>query len=1137
VGAELLSAYAELHLHTNYSLLDGASHPEELIERARELGYRSLAITDHDNLFGAMVFARLCKEASIQPITGVELTLADDEHCLGQRHHLTLLAANRRGYGNLCRLVSLANGLDLGEQDQRERRRRDPCLPVARLAGHCAGLVCLTGCRQGKVPSLAAGCRVAEAEVALRRWVDWFGAERVFVELQDNLVHGDRARNRALARLARKVGIEIIATGDVHYHDQARHRLQDALVAIKNRTTLEESHQLRRPNREFHLRAPELQVRRFLEFPDAVANTLRVAEACSFDLTEDLGYRLPEPPVPTGHTADSWLAECCGRELANRYAPEERPDANARLGEELRLIRQHGLAGFFLVYKDVLDLARQVAEEVRAGAPRALADLPPGRGRGSSVGSLVCYLVGLSHIDPIRNRLFLGRFLNEEMHSLPDIDLDFPRDIREKLIERVHERWGPDRAALVATIPRYRIRSAIRDLGKALGLPEVELDRLAKLSEGYGSSRALREEMQRTPQFRPLVDAPVWKDLIELAWEIHDFPRHLSQHVGGMVIASDPLVECVPVQPAAWPNRYVCHWDKDSIDDARMVKIDFLGLGMLSLVEECLDLIAEHRGQVINLSRIAYDDQRVFRRIQEGDTVGVFQIESRAQAQMLPRTRPKDLDDLTVQVAIVRPGPIVGGAVNPYVKAREAIREGRKPTSKTTHHTVDEVLHETLGVVLFQEQVVQVAIHMGGMEAGEAERFRRAMSRRDWERSVGTYRDSFMRGALGKGVPEQVAADMFKNLEGFASFGFPKSHAAAFGLLAYQSAWLKEHYSAEFYCALYNNWPMGFYPPHVFTNDARRHDVDVRGPDVNVSGAACTVEGDAVRIGLGYVQELGKAGAEAVVAARDEASSFRSLFDFMHRTGVRTRAVENLIRVGAFSDLGLNRRELLWQLGLFGGGMQHGRLTGPSRPRQLRLALPTGQDQVYLPDFSAFDRVAADYEILKLSPEDHPMSFERMRLRLTGVASSDDLRAMQPHKWVVTAGLVVCRQRPATARGIVFLLLEDEFGLVNVLIPRELYEREGERMLVRTSAFLRISGPLEGHAGAVPMLKAERVERLSPAKSGEYPAKPGEGVPATGVPAKPASWGGESGEYPAKPGEGDEEVGAAMHMPEGKSWG
>jgi error-prone DNA polymerase len=1087
VDPALLNGYVELHLHTNYSLLDGASHPEELIERATALGYRALAVTDHDNLFGAMVFARHCKEASIQPITGVELTLAEDPW-QGPRHHLTLLAATREGYGNLSRLISLANGLDLPDQDRRERRRRDPCLPLHRLAEHCRGLVCLTGCRQGEVASLAAEGRMAEAEAALRRWIEWFGEGHVFVELQDNLAHGDRARNRTLTRLAGRVGVDTVATGDVHYHDRERHRLQDALVAIRSRTTLDESHRLRRPNREFHLRSPEHQARRFHEFPEAIANTLRVAGMCGFDLTQDLGYRLPEPPVPGGHTPDSWLADCCRKELRGRYREAERPTAEARLDEELRLIAQHGLAGFFLVYKDVLDLAREVAREVRGDAPRARVNLPPGRGRGSSVGSLVCYLVGLSHIDPLRNRLFLGRFLNEEMHSLPDIDLDFPRDIRERLIERVHERWGPDRAALVATIPRYRIRSAIRDLGKALGLPEVELDRLAKLSEGYGSSRALREEMLRIPQFRPLVEAPGWKDLVDLAWQIHDFPRHLSQHVGGMVIASDPLVECVPVQPAAWPNRYVCHWDKDSVDDARMVKIDFLGLGMLSLVEECLDLVAEHRGELVDLSRIEFDDERVFGRIQQGDTIGVFQIESRAQAQMLPRTQPRNLDDLTVQVAIVRPGPIVGGAVNPYVRAREAMRSpgggppAPPPPVEGMPPCVDAVLKDTLGVVLFQEQVVQVAICMG-LTAAEAERFRRALSRRDFERTVGTFRDTFMKGAEERRVPPQVAEKLFKNLEGFASFGFPKGHAAAFGLLAYQSAWLKERYPAEFYCALYNNWPMGFYPPHVFTNDARRHDVEVLGPDVNVSAARCTVEGDAVRIGLGYVHGVAGAGGEAVVAAREQDGRFRSLFDFVHRTGLPVRAVENLIRVGAFNQLGLNRRELLWQLGLFGSGLQQGRLTSGARPRprQLRLALPTSQDQVFLSDLSAFDRMAADYEIMKLSPEDHPMSFQRAWLDASGVASSQDLRALPAlpeRRRVEAAGLVVCRQRPSTANGIVFLLLEDEHGLVNVLVPRALCERDRERMLVRTSPFLRVGAILEGHAGAVPMLRAVSIDRL-----------------------------------------------------------
>lgn len=1079
----VLSGYAELHLHTNYSLLDGASHPEELIQRAVELGYRSLAITDHDNLFGAMVFARLCAEYGLQAVTGVELTLAGDppgmEDLGEERHHLTLLAETREGYGNLCRLISLANGIEEPDPERREERRLDPHLPVSLLAGHCRGLICLTGCRQGAVPLLAGRGRLGEAEALLRRWVGWFGAENVFVELQDNLVFGDRHRNRALAELAGRVGVGTAATGDVHYHERSRHRLQDALVAVRHRSTLEESHRVRRPNSEFHLRSPEQQARRFREFPEAVRNTVLIAARCEFDLTQDLGYRLPEPPVPDGHTPDTWLAECCRLALVERYpTEEERVKAEARLEEELGLIQQHHLAGFFLVYKEVLDLARRVAAEVRGESARGRANLPPGRGRGSSVGSLVCHLIGLSHIDPIRNHLFLGRFLNEEMDSLPDIDLDFPRDIRERLIETVHERWGRDRAALVATIPRYRIRSAIRDLGKALGLPAVELDRLAKLSEGYGSSRALQEEMERTPQFRSLVDAPGWKELIELSWDAHDFPRHLSQHVGGMVISSDPLVECVPVQPAAWANRYVCHWDKDSIDDARMVKIDFLGLGMLSLVEECLDLIHSSRGELVDLSRISFDDERVFSRIQQGDTVGVFQIESRAQAQMLPRTRPQNLDDLTVQVAIVRPGPIVGGAVNPYVKAREARRAGRSfELDRSIHSTVKDVLEETLGVVLFQEQVVQVAMAMGGMSPGQAERFRRAMNRRDWERNASGFRESFIDGALAQNVPREMAEDMFRNLEGFASFGFPKSHAAAFGLLAYQSAWLKERYPVEFYCALYNNWPMGFYPPHVFTNDARRHDVEILGPDVNVSAAACTVEGEAVRIGLGYVHGLGGAGAEAVTEARDQGGLFRSLFDFVHRTGLGSEPVENLIRVGAFGELGLNRRELLWQLGLFGGGLRH-RLRARAAPRQLRLALPTGQDQISLPDLTAYERMAADYEVMKLSPEDHPMSFQRTWLDLAGVSSSQDMRRLSPPQTVTTAGLVVCRQRPATAKGIIFLLLEDEHGLANVLVPRQLCEQERERMLVRTSAFLLIAGVLEGHAGAVPMLRATRIDPL-----------------------------------------------------------
>ncbi|MGH7904683.1 MAG: DNA polymerase III subunit alpha [Candidatus Dormibacteraceae bacterium] len=1078
MAAEVLTAapgHVELHLHTNYSLLDGASHPEELIERAARLGYRELAITDHDNLFGAMAFALACRERGIRPLTGLELTLDQDpdhDPDQGSRHHLTLLARNREGYGNLCRLASLVNGHGLEAQADRERRRLDPCLPLHQLRDRCGGVICLTGCRLGEVPRLAAAGDLEGALRALERWRDWFGPQNVYVELQMNLVHGDTPRNRALTELARRAGLRTVATGDVHYHEKRRHRLQDALVAIRHRTTLEESHRLRRPNAEFFLRSPEQVGRLFRDFPEALAGAAEVAARCAFDITKDIGYRLPAPPVPTGHDPGTWLRSLCEERLREKYAGPERGRAAKQLTEELALIEQHGLSGFFLVYHEVLKLAHEVAREVRGNSARGATNLPCGRGRGSSVGSIVCYLIGLSHIDPIRNRLFPGRFLNDRMTSLPDIDLDFPRDIRERLLERVHQRWGIDRSALVATFPRYRIRSAIRDFGKALGLPEPELDRLAKLTGGYASSRTVRSEMLAAPQFAPLVDAPGWRELIELAHEANDFPRHLSQHVGGMVISSEPLVECVPVQPAAWPGRYVCHWDKDSIDDARMVKIDFLGLAMLSLVEECLDLISENRGETVDLSRIDFEDARVYDRICEGDTVGVFQIESRAQSQMLPRTQPRSLDDLTVQVAIVRPGPITGGAVNPYVRRREAARrEGRQPRPESPHPCVEEILGETLGVVLFQEQVVQVAMAMGGMTAGEAEDFRRAMSRRDWERTGPRHREVFMAGAAAGWVPEEVAARMFESLCGFAAFGFPKSHAAAFALLAYQSAWLKEHHPPEFYCALYNNWPMGFYPPHVFTNDARRHGVLALRPDVNVSVARCAVEGDSVRIGLGYVHGLGDAGAEAVVSARAEGGPFRSPFDLAHRTGLRREALENLVRIGALDGFGGNRRELLWQLGLLGGGLGIGGLRRPPGARQLRLELPMEQDQVELDDLTAFDRMAADYSVLKLSPDAHPMTFLREELE-AGVLSSLELQAMAPapDRRLETAGLVVCRQRPSTAHGIVFLLLEDEHGMVNVLVPADLYERE--RVTVRTRAFLRVGGVLEGHAGAVPMIRA-----------------------------------------------------------------
>ncbi|PZC50348.1 MAG: error-prone DNA polymerase [Chloroflexi bacterium] len=1094
--------YVELHLHSNYSLLEGASSIDELIWTAQSQGHRALALTDHDGMFGAMEFARAAKEAGLQPITGLELTLAyppDPGASVAEplRSHLTLLAENQRGYANLCRLSSIAFGLEEESDAGKQERRLDPCLPIDRLAQHSDGLIVLSGCRDARIPRLAEAGRLRDARQELQRLIGWFGAKNVFVELQDNLVFNDRPRNHTLVELAEAAGVGVVGTGNVHYHRRERHRLQDVMVAIKHRKTLDQSHRERRPNPEFYLRAPERQARRFARYhPQAAANSVRIAQRCRFDLTQDMGYQLPAPPVASGRTPHEELAVVCRVRLRDKYggSPEEER-ASARLEHELRVIERQQLSGFFLIYHEIFTLAHEVAKEVRGeGTARARAGLPPGRGRGSSVASIVCYLIGLSHIDPIANNLTVNRFLNEEMQTLPDIDLDFARDIRERLIERVHAKWGKEHAALVAIFPTYQLRSAIRDVGKALGLPGAELDRLAKRANPHDGIGQLPDELARHPEYADRVESRGWRDLAELAQQLAGFPRHLSQHVGGIVISSEPLIDYVPCQPAAWPNRYLCHWDKDSIDDARMVKIDFLALGMLSMVEEATGLIAEQGARPVDLSRIDFADAEVYDDICRGDTVGVFQIESRAQIAMLPRTQPRSLDDITVQVSIVRPGPIVGGAVNPYVREREKQRAlGDRYRPPHVHACVDAILAETLGVVLFQEQVVEVARAMGGFGTGEAEQFRRAMSRKRSLEAMQRYEEKFMDGARERGVPRATAERMFQNLLGFAEFGFPKSHGAAFGLLAYQSTWLKHHHPSPFYCALFNNQPMGFYPPHVLTNDAKRHEIEVLRPDINASHAACTValpQADglgAVRVGLGYVRSVGAAGGARIDAERARGGDYQSLFDFVQRTGLSRESTQNLIRVGAFDVFGLNRRELLWQLGLFGEGMARAMLrqSVATPQRQLRLPLATAQDEVALPDFDAFQRMTADYALLALSPDSHPMQFLRPALG-EGVASSLHLKSLRAGESVEIAGLVVCRQRPLTARGIIFLLLEDEFGMVNVLVGQELGEQRKD--IIRTAPFVRVRGVLEKRAGEQRTLVAAEIREVVPSEVFQTPA-------------------------------------------------
>ena len=1046
-----MALYTELHCHSNFSFLEGASHIEELVLRARELGYEALALTDHNGLHGAMEFAQCARAWGLRPITGAEITLANG-------HHLTLLCETQRGYANLCRLLTHAH-LD--------HERGLPRIEPEVLAQHTEGLIALSGCRKGEVPSLVAQGHYREAEEAARRYMQWFaqtGARRggpgsFFVELQNNLVYGDAGRNHALADLAEHLGLGTVATGNVHYHVRERHRLEDVLVAIKHRTTLDASHRQRRENSEYYLKSPAEMAELFRDYPEAVANTLRIAERCQFDLTRDLDYRFPDYTVPEEETQDSHLRKLCYKEAERRYM-RVTSEVEERLEKELALVEHHGLAGFFLIHQEILQLAYRVAEEVK-GRP---CHSPPGRGRGSSVGSLICYLIGLSHIDPIANNLFLGRFLNEEMASVPDIDLDFPRDIREKLILRVYEHFGHEHVGLVATFPTYRIRSAVREVGKALGLPPAELDRLAKVSESYGSAKSVREEMGRMAHYRDKLGSPLWRHLADLVEQIAGFPRHISQHVGGMVISSRPLVELVPLEQSAMEGRVLMQWDKDSVDDARMIKIDFLALGMLSAVDETLDLIEEHHGKRIDLSRIDFKDERVYDSICAADTMGVFQIESRAQMQTLPRTRPQSLEDLTVEVAIIRPGPIVGGAVNPYINRRL----GREEVTYD-HPLLEPVLEETLGVVLFQEQVLQVSMALAGFSAGQAENLRRAMSRKRSKEAIEKLRGQFVEGCLNNGVSKRVAESAYRKIAGFAEFGFPKAHAAAFGLLAYQTAWLRMYYPTESLSALFNAQPMGFYGPHVLVNDGKRHGVNVLLPDINLSGANCAIEGDTVRIGLRYVKGLSEATAQKVAAERQQNRPFRSLFDFLERTRLKREPVENLIACGAFDDLGLERRELLWQIGLL--YRSDGR---NGRERQLALPLPTEQDMVELAPMSEWDRMVADYAILGLSPNYHPMAFLRPRLN-EGIVPSRMLESLPDGTPVEVAGLVVCQQRPGTAKGFVFVVIEDEFGLVNLVVKPGLHEQQ--RSLVRSEPFVIVQGELQRRDGTVNVI-AERFTAL-----------------------------------------------------------
>src|SRR3954449_3787709 len=1059
--------YVELHAHSAFSFLDGASTPMELAAAAASHGYPALALTDHDGVWGSMEFAHACKGFGVRPITGAELTLQGGRHII-------LLVESEAGYRNLCRLLTAAHA---HTRDNTARTLMQPWATVEQVEEHAEGLVCLSGCaRDGAAAGAFERGDTAGGERLARRLLGAFGRDRFRIELQRPYWRRDRARNRWLALLAERLDVPCLATGNVHSHDRRRAPAQDALVAIGLCETLEESEPRRRGNSTSALTSPGAMAARFAEYSEAVAETERIAERLRFDLTEQLGYRYPGSEDPG---ADAKLARLCNHHLGERYSGNARLlEAEWRLGEELAIIRKLGLSGFFLLHRDLLELAREVAAEVR-GPDSARSVLPPGRGRGSSVSSIVCYLTGLSHVDPVEADLFSGRFLNEETTSMPDIDLDFPRDIREALIPRVHERYGTEHSALVAAFPTYRPKGAVRDLGKALGLPSAEIDRVAKTVGFHQGAEEIERDLVAAlgPQ---RAGEPRWRALLPLAAEIMGLPRHSSQHPGGMVISTRPLIDVCPVVPAAMVGRQTVQWDKDSCADAGFLKIDLLGLGMLSAVERCVEEIGRVRGERLDLSRIPLDDPETFESIRAADTTGVFQIESRAQMQMLPRTQPRDLDDVIVQVALVRPGPIQGGAIHPYIERRKALREDPDFKVPYEHPLLEPVLEETLGTIVFQEQVIEVAMALSGFSSSEAEGLRRAMSRKRSEEAIREHHQRFLAGAAANGVSEEIAESVWNQIRGFSGFGFPKAHSAAFGLLAYQSAWLRIHYGPEFLCSLLNKQPMGFYPPDSLVHEAQRRGIRVAPVDANRSKVLCHVEspreednvrgGLQVRIGLGYVKGVKKDEMEALVAERERGGPYQGIAELASRSGAGLPSLEKLAWAGALDGIPAgsddDRREALWRVGVTGAGQ----LRRSGTPLALPMEPPAPPA---LEPLGEWGRLIADYRSTGMTVEKHPMKLLRPRLD-PKLARTSDLTGQDHGATVEIAGMVTARQRPETANGVTFVLLEDERGQVNLVVPPPVYERH--RTVVRIAPLIRACGRLERREGAINVV----VEDLAP---------------------------------------------------------
>jgi error-prone DNA polymerase len=1006
-----MASYVPLWCKSHFSFLEGASHPDELVEEAHRLGITTVALTDRDSVSGIVRAHVKARELGLHLLVGAQVTVGDGSV-------IVLLAQDRSGYANLCRLITAG----------RLRSPKGECsVTWDEVCAHARGLLALWG---GDRSLLVSDADPVGVTATLR---EAFG-DRLYALVARHRRAEDVRDEARLRERARRDGLPLVAATEVLYHTPSRRPLQDVLTAIRHGVALPAAGRRLKPNAEHALTSPRAFATLFADDPAAVARTEEIAERCTFSLAE-LRYRYPSERLPDGTTSSEWLRHLTVEGAKRRYGGEITADVAAQLDKELALIDALDYPGYFLTMWELVEFCRE----------RGILC----QGRGSAANSAVCYCLGITAIDPVRMGLLFERFLSRERAEPPDIDLDIEHTRREEVIQHVYERYGRSHAAMVANVIRYRPRSAVRDVGKALGLPETALDRLAKL---LSFSEEVSAEALRQAGLDP--EHPAHQHLLRLANELLDCPRHLSIHPGGFLLGHEPVHDLVPIENARMPGRTVIQWDKDDLEALGLFKVDLLGLGALTHLDLCFRLLREHRGVECSMATIPPDDPATFEMIRRADTVGVFQIESRAQMAMLPRLKPRNFYDLVIEVSIVRPGPIVGGMVHPYLRRRN----GEEPVDYP-HPCLLPVLEKTLGVPLFQEQVIRLAVAAADYTPGEADQLRRDMAA--WRRTgrIERHRERLISRMQAKGIAPAFAERIFQQILGFGEYGFPESHAASFALIAYATAWLKCHYPAAFACALLNAQPMGFYAPATIVEDAKRHRVVVRPVDVQASAWDCTLEpcpesvgGFAVRMGLRYVKGLGEHDGTRIEAAR-QASALASLQEFIRQTGLDEGALTALAEAGAFESLRLDRRTALWEVRGFV------RTQEPALPLRGRDSVPV------FPRLSGVEEIAWDYRRTAHSPRGHPLASVRTQLKALGLPDARTVASMRSGQRVRYAGLVICRQRPASARNVVFMTLEDETGFVNVVLWERVFERYA--VLAKTANLLGVTGPLQVEQGVV----------------------------------------------------------------------